>query len=593
MLDLGGLPAPLRRYLLAVTIAGPVAVALLAAANPARPSGADALRAALLAAAAGSAAGFPLRFDHRTSLDVATAAYVAMILLFPPSVCGILALLAIAGAQLLRRSDPLEAAFNLGQGTLTVVAGALGFAAVRGLGAPRPQDDLVAGLGAVAAASAALHLANTGLVAGAVARQLAVRPARLWLGSVGDDLLAHAALTCLGVAAALLVADRPLALVLLVLPVGFVHAALRAVARQRTESQRHAAEQAALARASQAALSAQDPPAVLDEVARAALGVPAVDRCEIRLWRRGQDETEVVAEASVGDWPAAHRPGAREALAERPGLRAVLARREPFCFAVGDPALPAGDESRHLAPGVGSGVLVPLRLGAEGRGVLALYSRGRLDCPATGRFAEGLARQAAQAIERARLQDELRRLAETDALTGLLNRRAVLAAIEQEILRAGGLGAPVAVLLVDVDDLKRANDAHGHLAGDEVLRQVGAVLGATVRRGDRVGRCGGDEFLLVLPGTNAVGARCLAARIVERAAGLTVAVGEARLPLRVSVGAAAFPDDGASRERLVAAADAAMYAAKRAGGGRVGARLSGSLAGAERVPGLGEVGPHG
>ena len=115
------------------------------------------------------------------------------------------------------------------------------------------------------------------------------------------------------------------------------------------------------------------------------------------------------------------------------------------------------------------------------------------------------------------------------------------------------------VLMVDVDGLKRINDAGGHGTGDAVLRQVALVLRANVRREDLVSRWGGDEFLILMPEIDRVGAVSLARRI----SGTLLTEADSLAPISVSIGTAAFPADGSTAEELLAAADREMYAEKR------------------------------
>jgi len=161
-----------------------------------------------------------------------------------------------------------------------------------------------------------------------------------------------------------------------------------------------------------------------------------------------------------------------------------------------------------------------------------------------------------------RLKEEERARAETDPLTDLPNRGAVLAALDEALDRAAA--GPTSLLLVDLDGLKAVNDAHGHSAGDAALRAAAAVLRDAAGRGGVAGRYGGDEFLVVLPGTGAEAAREIAGRLLAQAAAMGADGGA---QVRLSIGAASAPRDGATAGELVRAADRAMYGAKRAGGG--------------------------
>jgi diguanylate cyclase (GGDEF)-like protein len=167
------------------------------------------------------------------------------------------------------------------------------------------------------------------------------------------------------------------------------------------------------------------------------------------------------------------------------------------------------------------------------------------------------------------LQEELREQAIRDPLTGLFNRRYLSATLQREIGRAEREGYPVSVVMIDADHFKRVNDEHGHGAGDQVLRFLGAQLRTGLRKGDIACRFGGDEFLMVLPNTAVEHAG-------ERARQWRSAVREASVdwmewnePVTLSLGVAAFPDHARNAEDLVTAADAALYAAKDAGRDRV------------------------
>jgi len=159
----------------------------------------------------------------------------------------------------------------------------------------------------------------------------------------------------------------------------------------------------------------------------------------------------------------------------------------------------------------------------------------------------------------------LERLSVTDSLTGLYNRRYLTDMLGNEMRRSLRLKHHFAVLLADVDHFKHYNDAHGHLAGDEVLKCVAAILRETAREVDTVARYGGEEFLALLPETDARGAAEVAERIRKRLAGETFTGGKVTL----SIGTAEFPEHGDTPESLIAMADAALYQAKDEGRDRV------------------------
>lgn len=161
---------------------------------------------------------------------------------------------------------------------------------------------------------------------------------------------------------------------------------------------------------------------------------------------------------------------------------------------------------------------------------------------------------------------EIFRLARTDPLTGLANRYALRQALEQEVARARRYGLSCAVIIVEIDKFKRFNDRYGHLHGDEVLRRAAATLRGSCRAADLPARFGGDEFVVVLPQTGKGEAARVAERIRSDMEEFSLLRG---FPLTVSLGLAAFPDDGLFARDLLEAADAAMYAAKSAGGNAV------------------------
>jgi diguanylate cyclase (GGDEF)-like protein len=171
----------------------------------------------------------------------------------------------------------------------------------------------------------------------------------------------------------------------------------------------------------------------------------------------------------------------------------------------------------------------------------------------------------------ARRQSQLQALADTDALTGLANRRAFLSRLEQEVKRARRYGTPLACIMVDLDHLKPVNDRFGHPAGDRAISSLAAVLRGELRETDFGARYGGDEFVMLLPHTTAGEGRALAERICERLPEAGFEAGGQRIDIQASFGVAELPpgSPGEAAEGLVRNADAALYAAKRSGRARV------------------------
>jgi diguanylate cyclase (GGDEF)-like protein len=165
--------------------------------------------------------------------------------------------------------------------------------------------------------------------------------------------------------------------------------------------------------------------------------------------------------------------------------------------------------------------------------------------------------------ERRDVEDQLRRLAVSDPLTGLANYRQLIEAVDGEIRRSQRSGRAFAIVFLDLDRLKKINDRYGHLVGSRALCRLADVLRGTSRGIDTAARFGGDEFALILPETDAAAARQVGERVAARLAAETE-----KPPLSVSMGVAVYPGDGDSVDSLLAAADRVLYEAK-VGSGKV------------------------
>jgi diguanylate cyclase (GGDEF)-like protein len=165
---------------------------------------------------------------------------------------------------------------------------------------------------------------------------------------------------------------------------------------------------------------------------------------------------------------------------------------------------------------------------------------------------------AAEVYERRRQEEQARLLAVRDPLTGLANYRLLVERVGEEIRRYGRTNKPFAILLLDLNSLKKINDEYGHLVGSLAICRVAEVLHLSCRETDTAARYGGDEFALVLAETTAVAARVVAQRVAQR---LSQDAEEPRIS--VSIGVAEFPRDGATIEHLLSAADQALYNDKR------------------------------
>ena len=279
-------------------------------------------------------------------------------------------------------------------------------------------------------------------------------------------------------------------------------------------------------------------------------GVPAVD---LAVRKRRDDEAELLR--GVG----APEPGSLLVEATRHGSTVLAAMGGP------DPWV---DE---VLEGAGRVVAVPFGLDGQGGGVLTFADDARTGSRIEQRrvsVAEQAVAHAATAFARVTLLEHLQASALTDGLTGVANRRAFDAALDRELAIAARSGEPLTVVIIDLDHFKSLNDTYGHLAGDDVLRAVGAALRSSIRQGDIVARYGGEEFALVLPGTEAGDAVGIAQRVRDALSRI-----DGPRAVTASLGIACRPHAGLSGGELLAAADTALYASKE--GGRDQARIAG------------------
>jgi diguanylate cyclase (GGDEF)-like protein len=164
---------------------------------------------------------------------------------------------------------------------------------------------------------------------------------------------------------------------------------------------------------------------------------------------------------------------------------------------------------------------------------------------------------------------EAERRAQTDPLTGVLNRRSLIERLDAACLRARARGLPIALLFIDLDHFKQVNDSFGHQAGDACLRAIIDPIHAELRQSDVIGRYGGEEFVVILSSADAAAAHPIAQRILERVAGVRVDGFGKPIRLTCSIGIAASDTLGVWGEHLIAQADAAVYLAKRLGRNQV------------------------
>lgn len=240
--------------------------------------------------------------------------------------------------------------------------------------------------------------------------------------------------------------------------------------------------------------------------------------------------------------------------------------------ATGEPILTGDAEhdarSMHI-PGTPfdeeSAMGIPLKLEEETFGVLWIYklslnAYNEIDL----QLAEIFANQVSVALANARLYEHLRRLSETDSITGLLNSRALVDLTKHALSHAMATKGCVSLLFIDCDDFKRINDCFGHLVGDQFLRFFATLLLEGIREGDVVIRYAGDEFVILLPNTTLEAAASVGERLIE-----TIRVRHMEdnpaIHTTISIGLATFPEHAVSAEDLIRHADDALYASKRNG----------------------------
>jgi diguanylate cyclase (GGDEF)-like protein len=218
-------------------------------------------------------------------------------------------------------------------------------------------------------------------------------------------------------------------------------------------------------------------------------------------------------------------------------------------------------------PAIGSFLSVPMVVQGELIGVLNLSHSSNLAFTEEHlRLLTLIASQAAAILQRVLMYDEMARLAITDDLTGLYNRRHFQSRLAEERMRAERYSLTFSLIYLDIDGFKAINDTWGHALGDRILADLGVVLRRWGRASDIIARYGGEEFVVLLPMTDSV----QAARAADR---LRVLVQEHSFPRRkrltVSLGISSFPSDGNGEDELVRKADAALYLAKKLGRNRV------------------------
>jgi len=295
-----------------------------------------------------------------------------------------------------------------------------------------------------------------------------------------------------------------------------------------------------------------------------------IPRCSILFGRAGAERATVVA--------AAENPMLRELVVELPRypeIRRALDTGEVVHITdvTADPVFQGMSDLSTT-----SALVLPFSIHSERAGVFFLRT-GPGDPPlgdADLRFATRVVESAASAIEKAldreestRRQEAMRQLAETDPLTGLLNRRALQERAEREFERASRQGTSLTCALIDIDSFKEANASFGQQAGDRVLVQFAELLRREQRSVDVVARSDGEEFAVLLPETGSAGARLFAERVLKRVQNAAFGEADSPIPITVSIGLAVVPDEQArDAESLLKLATRNLQRAKSDGRNR-------------------------
>ena len=311
-----------------------------------------------------------------------------------------------------------------------------------------------------------------------------------------------------------------------------------------------------------------DPKLVAGIIARHIANAAEVANCTLSTWDRTNDRVVTFA----------YYPPDRNAiieptydLAEYPATRRVLMEGEPCFVDVADPASDPRELAYLASVGQRSMVILPLVVRGESIGILELSStRSLAFSERSTQLAQLLAREAAAALENARLYDQVQDQAFRDALTGLANRRLFLERCTHVLDRLRGRSRKqAAVLFLDLDHFKLLNDRFGHTSGDEVLQALAERLRLAIRPGDTAARLGGDEFAILLEDVDGPDEAMNVAARLEESLAEPVAVGWGAPRIAASIGVALSGTGGDSADDLLRNADIAMYAAKASGRGQI------------------------
>ncbi|MBL7063726.1 MAG: sensor domain-containing diguanylate cyclase [Anaerolineae bacterium] len=316
--------------------------------------------------------------------------------------------------------------------------------------------------------------------------------------------------------------------------------------------------------------------------------------CRISLLDQNQENLTIQAAYPIRELAWDPSIGQRYSLAALPQHRMAVQTRQPILIGkhASDSATSSMEWEGTLSPETQSAALIPMA-GADDTwalislGEMRSWDRSPLS-PRKLELCQTLADLATMALENARLNEEsnrqlkelaalyrekarlfeqARRMSITDHLTGLRNRRYLDKALTREIALAERYDGSFSLIMLDIDDFKRCNDLHGHLAGDCVLQQLARILESHVRQVDVVVRYGGEEFIILLPQTDRKGALEMGERIrrAVRAHSFADEKESSDIRVTISLGIATYPQDASGASELIVRCDEALYAAKRTG----------------------------